>query len=199
MRGVAGTRLAPPRLLGAASVAAYLAALVVIHVAGSPDPAQLASTPSGVVDGHVARLLTSGLVIDGLPWVQIVLLAAILVVALRELGVVRLWIVAIAAHVGGTLVAYAGVGALWLADRPLSASTIHERDYGVSVVFAGELGALLVHGGRRALLPVGGVAGVAFAAGLLDGWDLGDAEHLLGFAVGVLTMLVLERRRPRAV
>lgn len=182
-------------LLGPASVAGYLVALAVIQATGEPDRYSLAASPQAVADGRLWLLLSSGLVIDGLPWAQFAVLAAVLVVALARLGAARLWAVGLIAHVGSALIAYAALGVLWLIDRSLVDGTVHEPDYGVSVLLAGELGALAVAGGRRAALLVGGLAIAGFGIGLADSSALANAEHLLGFALGALTILALERRR----
>jgi membrane associated rhomboid family serine protease len=182
--------------LGAATVAAYLIALAVIQATGTPDWELLASSPEDVVHGKVWLLLTSGLVIEGLPWAQLSVLAVILAVALVRLGTGRLWTVALAAHMGATLVAYAGVGVLWLIDHETVVGTVDQPDYGVSVVLAGELGALAAGGGRRIALLVGAAALVGFGIGVADSSALANAEHLLGFVIGALTYICLDRYMP---
>jgi len=183
-------------LIGPASVVAYLAALAVVQATGEPDRRTLASSPGEIADGEAWLLLTSGLVIDGLPWLQLAVLALVLAVALERLGALRLWTVALAAHIGAALIAYAGIGVLWLVDRGLVESVVDEPDYGVSVVLAGELGALAVAGGRRMALFVGAFVLAGIGIGVSDSSLLANVEHLLGFVLGALTMLALERRVP---
>jgi hypothetical protein len=194
---VSGMRTPPATVTvaGVASVVAYLAAVIVVEVTGSPDWRSLAASPDAVAHGRLWLLLSSGLVVDGVAWVQVLVLAAVLGLALWRFGAARLWAVALAAHVGSALVAYAGVGVLWLADRSLADAT--EPDYGISVVMAGELGALAVGGGRRTALLVGLLALAGFGVGLADASTLANAEHLLGFAIGAGTLLLLDRRWPR--
>lgn len=182
--------------LSVASVVAYLAALVVIEVSGTPDWQELAASPDAVAHGRVWLLLTSGLVVEGAEVVQIVVLAVVLALALWRLGAVRLWAVALAAHVGAALVAYAGVGVLWLIDRSLVDA--REPDYGISVVMAGALGALAAAGGPRTALVVGVLAVAGFGIGIVDASALANVEHLLGFAIGAGTLFLLDRRWPRA-
>jgi hypothetical protein len=183
--------------LGAASVAAYLLALALIEATGSPDWEALASSPDEVVHGKVWLLLASGLVIEGLPWLQLTVVAVVLGAALVRLGAARLWTVALCAHVGATLIAYAGVGVLSLLDRSLASGTLDEPDYGISVVMAGELGALAAGGGRRMALLVGAAALVGFGIGVADSSALANAEHLLGFGLGALTYVCLDRYMPQ--
>ncbi|MBX5443255.1 MAG: hypothetical protein IRZ32_17235 [Solirubrobacteraceae bacterium] len=183
-------------LIGPASVAAYVAALAAIQATGTPGWQQLASSPAAIADGRLWLLLTSGLVIDGLPWLQLALLAVVLAVALDRLGAARLWAVALVAHVGAAVLAYAAIGLLWLVDRTLVEGAVDEPDYGVSVVLAGELGALALAGGRRMALFVGLLVLGGIGVGVADASLLANVEHLLGFVLGALTVAALGRRVP---
>jgi hypothetical protein len=193
VRGTARARLGRATPLGAATVAAYLLVLALIQATGWPDWETLASSPNEIARGQVWLLLTSGLVIDGLPWAQWSVLAIVLGTALVVLGTARLWIVALSAHVGATLIAYVGVLVLWLVDSGSVVGTAGQADYGISVIIAGELGALAAVGGRRIALLVGAAALVAFGIGVADSSALANAEHLLGFAVGALVGLFFDR------
>lgn len=197
MRGAARARLGGVTPLGAASIAAYLGALVVIEATGEPNWRSLACSPDAVAHGRLWLLVSSGLDIDDLPWAQLTVLALILAVALWRLGAARLWTVALVAHVGAALIAYAAIGVLWLIDRSTVAATVVEPDYGISVVLAGELGALAASGGRRTALPIGVAALIGFGIGVADASALANAEHLLGFALGAVTLVCLDRHVPR--
>jgi hypothetical protein len=177
--------------LGAASVIAYLAVVATIEASDLVGWQSLAASPAAIAHGRLWLLLTSGLVVEGLPVAQLVVLAVVLAFALARLGAAHLWAVALAAHVGAALVAYAGVGVLWLIDATLVAP--REPDYGTSVVMAGELGALAARGGRRAALVVGVASLAGFGVGLVDSSTLANAEHVLGFAIGALAIAVLDR------
>ena len=190
-------RLPPTITLGGVvSVLGYLAAVAVIEATGRPDWHSLSASPDAVAHGRVWLMLTSGLVVEGVVWAQLAVLAAVLGLALWRFGALRLWAVALAAHVGSALLAYAAVGVLWLVDASLV--DVREPDYGISAVMAGELGALAAGGGRRTALLVGVLALAGFGIGLADAsnWPA-NAEHLLGFAIGALTILLLDRRRLR--
>jgi hydrogenase/urease accessory protein HupE len=84
---------------------------------------------------------------------------------------------------------------VWLIDP--STADPDEPDYGVSVLFAGVLGALATSGGWRIAVLVGALSIVGFVIGLEDASVLANAEHLLGFAIGAGLNLALDRRRPR--
>jgi hypothetical protein len=179
-------------LAGPASVGLYLGALAVIQATGRPDWETLTSSADAVAHGRVWLLLTSGLVIDGVPWLQLAVLAAVMLFALERLGAARLWIVGLSAHVGAALLAYAGLGVIYAIDA--SQTDPHEADYGVSVLFAGLLGALATSGGRRLAIVIGVVSVAGFSIGLEDASWLANVEHVLGFAIGAVLNAVLTRR-----
>lgn len=179
------------------SVALFVAVLAVIQATGEPGWASLAASPAQVAHGEVWLLLTSGLVIEGLPWAQLALLAAVLVIAVRRLGTAWTWAIALTAHVGAALIAYAGVGALWLIDSSRAEGAAHQADYGVSVILAGVAGALAAGApSRRAGAAIAAVAVAALVASLWTSSALTSAEHALGLAIGAA--LGARRRRRRA-
>jgi hypothetical protein len=181
--------------VGLASVVAYLAIVAVIQASGWPDWESLAASPDQVAHGRLWLLLSSGLVIDGLPWLQFTVLAIVLVLAYLRAGAARLWTAGLVAHVGAALLAYAGIGVLNLLGVDVGDVTT-EPDYGVSVLLAGELGVIAVSGGRRTALLVGGLGVAGFGIGLADASALASVEHLLGFILGAGTILALDRWRP---
>lgn len=167
------------------SVVLFVAGLALVQLTGWPATADVASSPEQIADGQLWLLLTSGLVIDGLPWAQLALLTLALVTAVRWLGTGPTWVVALSAHVGATLVAYAGVAVLWLVDRSLVEGVADQADYGVSVILAGVAGALAVAARSRGVaVAVAAAAGVGFTATLWTSSGLASAEHALGFAIG---------------
>jgi hypothetical protein len=182
--------------IGLASVVAYLVVVAAIEAIGWPDWQSLAASPDQVAHGQLWLLLSSGLVIDGLPWLQFTVLAIVLVLAYLRVGAVRLWTAGLVAHVGSALLAYAGIGVLNLLGADVGDVTT-EPDYGVSVLLAGELGVIAVSGGRRTALLVGVLGVAGFGIGLADSSALANVEHLLGFGLGAGTILALERWRPR--
>jgi hypothetical protein len=179
-------------LAGPASVGLYLGALAAIQATGRPDWETLTSSADAAAHGKVWLLLTSGLVIDGVPWLQLAVLAVVMVAALVRLGAARLWIVGLSAHVGAALLAYAGLGVIWLIDA--SQTDPDESDYGVSVLFAGLLGALATSGGRHLAAVIGVLSVAGFSIGLEDASWLANVEHVLGFAIGATLNAVLTRR-----
>ncbi len=182
-------------LAGLASVVVYLAVVAFVQATGMPDLSSLAASPDEVGDGQVWLLLSSGLVIDGVPWLQFAVLAIVLALAYAEVGAARLWAAGLTAHVGSAVLAYLGIGLLSVVGVG-TGEVGSEADYGVSVLLAGELGVIAVSGGRRLVLVVAALALAGFALGLADASALANVEHLLGFVLGAATILALERWRP---
>jgi hypothetical protein len=176
-------------------VALYVAVLAAVQATGWPAPDEVASSPAQIADGQLWLLLSSGLVIDGLPWAQLAVLAGVLVIAVRRFGAVAAWGIALLAHVGATLIAYAGVGLLWLADRSLVAGTVDQPDFGVSVILAGEAGALTAAAPtRRLAVAIAAVSAAAFTVAIGTSSALASAEHALGYALGAAVVLARRRR-----
>jgi hypothetical protein len=167
----------------------------------------LAFSPADLLAGELWRLPLSGLVVDGGTWTQLADLVpvALLLVLLADSR--TFWRAAIGGHVGSTLVAYAVVGALALADPAALGQLVTELDYGVSCIWAGCLGALATVAARRGSRR--GVSAALFAActlpalrlvspGLVSGsgtLQLATLEHALAFAIGALAA----QRSPRHV
>jgi hypothetical protein len=141
------------------------------------------------------------LAIVGPAWPQVALVATVLSIAWRRLGASQTWCVALGAHVGGTLVVYLAMWLLWLSDASAVRRVTHAPDYGVSVLVAGELGALIRTRTPRlitpglALLTVVSVLSLV-AGGAIDPAVLASLEHLAGFATGALMIRPLHRLRP---
>ena len=180
--------------LGGALAAAWLTAVGVLVVTraltGHPAPASLASSPRAVAHGEVWRLLTSGLLVQGPPVVQLAGTAVLARVLIVRFGARLFWLVAAAGHLGATLLVYAGVGVGWLVDRDAVRSVSKAPDYGISAAWAACVGAVCVAGARR-LLPRSRLA-VGVGIGCLLGFlvllpaesELEGVEHLVAFALG---------------
>ena len=120
----------------------------------------------------------------------------------QKQGATTFWIVAAVSHIGATLMAYAGVGLLWLTARSGVEGVVDNLDYGVSAVWMGVLGALWV--GSLQLLRDGEgdrldpalafacqiVAAIGFAFFSL----LAGSEHLIAFGLGALVAWLRIRR-----
>jgi len=162
------------------------------------EATDLASSPAGVAAGHLWPLLTSGLVIAGDPVVQLAGAGAAATAVVLLLGPGAFWRAALAGHVGATLVAYAGVGVIWLVSRADVDAVVDAPDYGISAVWAGSLGALVaagVRGPRRPpTLAVGLAAMVLFVTATPFSSDLAGIEHALAFVLGGLFAVGLRAR-----
>jgi hypothetical protein len=135
------------RLGGAGEVIlfSYLAVVIVIAIitllTGFGSVAALASSPALLMHGQWWRLITSAFVIDGPALPQILAIAVLGSFAIYFGGSWTFWSTAVAGHVIGTLLSYAGVASLWLVDRSAAARFIVDPDYGVSLIWCAALGA----------------------------------------------------------
>jgi hypothetical protein len=93
-----------------------------------------------------------------------VVAALLTVTAIQALGPATFWLAAAAGHLGSALLAYAGIGLLWLIGPADVDSVAEAPDFGISCVVAGVLGALAV--GASGRLPVAWRL-VAVAAGIV--------------------------------
>jgi hypothetical protein len=193
--GPSRPRSAAASRLGAAAAIGYLGVVMVIELmraSGSgPHIGDLASSPSGVLSGHLWQLLSSGLIVAGDPVLQLAGMSVVMIAALVLLGPGLFWRAAFAGHVLATVIAYAGVGMLWLIARGDVDSVVDAPDYGISCVWAGTLGVLVGAGvrrrGRREMLAAATLAAIAiFVAVIPLTYDLAGAEHALAFALGGL-------------
>lgn len=189
------------RLAGTLALGAYLVALVAIEISRSagagPHIGDLASTPSGVAAGRVWQLLTSGLLVAGVPALQLALMVPLVAVTMALLGPATFWAAALAGHIGSTLIAYAGVGALWLVDPSTVADVVVDPDYGVSCVWSAALGALLATPtAPRPLRRLGVAGGIMIVLFVPFASDLAGVEHVLAFALGALVATRASRAAP---
>jgi hypothetical protein len=179
-------------VLAGAFVAWLLAVLVIaiLRVSGSgPALGALASTPDLLLHGHLLTLLSSALPVGRLPFAEIAGLVLAAWAVWRASGILAVWVVGLAAHIGCTLIVYAGFGLLWLVDREAAGDAADRSDYGISAVWLGMLGFLsasLWHRNRRAAVGLGtGSAAVSVALLPVTG-AMTTAEHLLALIIGWL-------------
>jgi len=183
----------------AVALGAWLVALIVISALRvgdhTPPVSDFASTPDLILDGHLWTLLTSAMPVGRWPFAEIAGMVAAIYGVWRVAGMGAVWIAGLAAHIGSTLVVYAGIGVLWLFDHGTVSDQVDRLDYGISAIWLGELGfltAALWARNRRAAAGVG-VASLAVSIGLLPvAGEMATAEHVLAFVIGAaLPMTVM--------
>ena len=188
---------------------AWLAAVAVIAItraAGNgPHLGGLASTPDLIAHGRLWTLLSSALPVSRYPALEIAGLLGAVYGVWRVAGITAVWIAGLAAHLGSTLVVYAGIGGLWLADRGSVERFVDRLDYGISAVWLGELGFLTtaLWPRNRPVAAGVGVASLAVSAGLIPvAGEIATAEHFLSFAIGAALPILFRDasvlRRPPA-
>jgi hypothetical protein len=204
MGGPGARRLTSPAALLAAAWLAAVAVIAALQAAGGgPRTAALACSPARLAAGHVWTLLSSALVIDGPPVIQLAGTAVVIGLVVHDLGARAFWGAALAGHVGATLAAYAGIGLLWLLARGSVESIAHAPDYGISAVWAGALGALAVTSAwrpashRRLAVALGALALFALVVLVPLHGELADVEHLLAFVLGAGVAAGVLRSRGR--
>jgi hypothetical protein len=193
------------RNLGAELAALYLASVLALFVVerstGLVDPAGLASSPAALAAGKVWTLLTSGLVIDGTAAPQLVVTAALALAALRCGGTRLFWTAAAAGHIGSTLIAYSGVGLVWLVDERLVDGVVRAPDYGISCIWAAGLGVVAAGAWLR-----GGTPGRAVAVASLGvlatvtvySHGIATVEHGLAWILGAVVAVAAARHSAAA-
>jgi hypothetical protein len=193
------------RSLPGFAVAVYLAVAVVVGLLPGTSGishhalvAALAFSPSDLASGRLWLLPLSGVVVEGETWVQLVLLVEAALALVVIAGARTFWRAAIFAHAGSTLMAYAILALLEVADRQATGDLFQDPDYGVSCVWVGSIGALAVvsarswaHAHTRVAIAVtvGAPIVVLLAAGFVTPagtLDIATVEHLLAFLLGAL-------------
>jgi hypothetical protein len=187
------------RRAGAALAIVWLVAVAVIAVVKGPDTVRaLACAPAALWAGKLWTLPSSALIIQGPAIPQLLMTAALAVALVRACGGAVFWLVAAVGHVGATLIAYAGIGLIYLVERSTAEGVVHTHDYGISAVWAAAFGALAVIRMRRGdhprLTAAWALAILALFVVLvpLNG-ELADVEHLLAFMLGAGVMLLRGR------
>jgi hypothetical protein len=178
----------------------YLGAVVIVALlpAGTHGTlvTALAFSPRDLVFGRLWLLPLSAVVIDGETWLQIAVLVQAAVALAVVAGAGTFWRAAILAHVGSTLIAYAILRVLSVADHPATGDLFRDPDYGVSCVWLGSVGALAVVCARswastHAKVALAATLGAPIVALLAAGFvtpagtlDLASVEHLFAFPLG---------------
>ena len=136
--------------IGAVLAAAWLICVAVIAAFDDGDTVrELACAPATLVAGKLWTLLSSALIIQGPAIPQLLMTAALAAALVRACGGAVFWLVAAVGHVGATLLAYAGIGLVYLVERSTAEGVVHAPDYGISAVWAAAFGALAVVAMRR--------------------------------------------------
>jgi hypothetical protein len=192
------------RSAGIASIGGYLVAVAVFETtrraAGFPTPSDIALTPAKLAEGKVWLLLTSALLVSGPPLLELSGLVLATGLLVRRAGPAAFWRAAVAGHVGGTLLTYAGIGLLWLTARSAVAGIVRNSDYGVSSVWLGVIGAVFASTLRKARpwsALDGSVLGICSIAALIGASAfpaLSDVEHGLAFVLGAAVQWEWSRR-----
>ncbi len=197
-----------PLLTG--GIVAYFAAVTFSVIADRGvglRPIEVSSSPLGVANGELVRLLSSGLVVAGkLPLVQIGATALVAVALVRRAGPGAWWGAALSGHIGSAAVAYLVIAVAIAAGTSSAEAVAHHPDFGISAVAFGTIGALAVLTIQRLGRP-GHTRGDAWLAGLClatiaisipasVSWY--GIEHPLAAAFGAAFMLLRGRRRTAA-
>jgi hypothetical protein len=180
------------RAFGLAAIAAYLLTIAAFEIArrtsGFPEPSDFALTPARLADLRVWLLLTSALLVSGPPLLELAGLGLAIAVLVNREGALSFWGAGLVGHVGATLLAYAGVGVLWLTARHTVSATVHDFDYGVSAIWLATLGAVFASVWRERSQPLqAGVLAICAGAAVIGTVffePLAAAEHLLAFMIG---------------
>ena len=176
---------------------AWLAAVTVIAVTRStgegPRLPDFASTPDRIVHWQWWTLLSSAMPVGRYPLLEIAGMAGAMYGVWRVAGIAAVWIAGLAAHLGATLVVYAGMGGLWLADHGSVEKYLDRPDYGISAIWLGQLGfltAALWPRNRRLAAGVG-VASLAVSAALGPvAGEVATAEHFVAYAIGAALPII---------
>ena len=180
--------------LAFAGFLAAVTALTLAQRAGAFPVSAIAATPDSFWDGRLWLLLTSAPVAQSPLSLSLISLVVVALAVLWSCGSRVLWLSAVIGHAGSTLVLYAAIGALALADRDTVSNLLSEEDYGVSAIFAAWLGAAAARcwlRRRGAWEEKVGVVLVCLGTGLVAWLVRGeptpsvlDSEHVVAFAVG---------------
>jgi hypothetical protein len=183
-------------LSGVALAVLYFVAVIVVTIlerSGTVAVGELQASADLVADGEVWRLLSSGLVVEGLAVPQIAVTALAAGIVIRLEGAVLWWWAALVGHVGSALLAYAIIGVAVALGSGGAKAAADDPDYGISCVLGGTLGAMFAAGYRRrdaALVGMGLAGGIVLLPFSLDWYG---PEHPLSFVLGAAVVLWASR------
>jgi len=196
-------------LIGIGEIALFSYLLLVVAIAvlrvvtGFPFVADLTSSPMLIMHGEWWRLFTSALVIQGPPVPQVIAIAVLGTFGIYFGGSGTFWMTALAGHILGTLIAYAGFIAVWLGDRAAYAHFLTDPDYGVSLVWCaalGAFGALAWLGHRRDMrrpahpyIAMTAVAAMVLVTIYSD--DMAAVQHVIAFLIGAIIIATADRSK----
>jgi hypothetical protein len=155
--------------------------IAVAVLTATADTSALESSADLVAEGEVWRLLTSGLVVDGVAAPQIALTALAAFIVIRLQGAVVWWAAALVGHVGSALLAYAIIGVAIALGSEGAEAAADDPDFGISCVLGATLGALFASGFRL-------VGAIGFILLLPFSIDWYGPEHPLSFALGAVVV-----------
>jgi hypothetical protein len=154
------------------------------------DTSDLQSSADQAADGELWRLVSSGLVVDGIAAPQIALTALAAFAVIRLQGAAVWWAAVLVGHVGSALLAYAIIGIAILLGSESAEAAANDPDFGISCVLGASLGALFASGWRV-------VGAVGFVLLLPFSLDWYGPEHPLSFVLGAAVVAGADRLRGR--
>jgi hypothetical protein len=198
----------PRQLSPALAFVVFLAAVTALTLAqraGVFALSAVAASPDSFWDGRLWLLITSAPVAQSPLSLSLLSLVAVALAVLWTCGSWVLWLSAVIGHAGSTLLLYAAIGVLALADRDTVSNLLSEQDYGVSAIFAAWLGAAASRcwlRRRGAWVEKLGVVLVCLGAGVVAWLVRGeptpsvlDSEHVVAFTIGASIAAAPMRRR----
>jgi hypothetical protein len=150
------------------------------------DTSALQSSADLIADGELWRLLTSGLVVEGIAAPQLAVTALAAFVVIRLEGARVWWAAVLVGQVGSALLAYGILGVAVALGSDGARATADDPDFGISCVLGASLGVLFAIGVRRRDGALTAVGAVGFFALLAFSFDWYGPEHPLSFALGAL-------------
>jgi hypothetical protein len=143
----------------------------------------------------IAATVASAFVVPSGLLPELIIVAISFAVVERAVGTLRVIVIALAGHIGATLVTEGAVG-FAIVGGLLPTADLTRPDVGISyAMFAVLAAATLVLRGRLRIVAIATVVAVAGIAAFASP-DMTAAGHLLSVAIGLATMLYLRRTQP---